>query len=98
VFGRAVPVTSTPDGLRALSKDQPIAPASVSRYLESKFGDALAEVRAAMDRAAKAFPPERLAAEAFHLYEQFRPEVPRGVSGWGAKGTLDLGRILGLAR
>jgi hypothetical protein len=98
LFGRAVPVTSTPDGLRALSKDRSIAPESVARYLGSKFGDAFAEVRAAMERAAKAFPPEQLAVEAFHLYEQFRPEVPRGVSGWGAKGTLDLDRILALAR
>jgi hypothetical protein len=96
LLGRAVPVASTPDGLRALSKDQPIAPESVARYLETKFGDALAEVRAVMERAAKAFPPEQLAVEAFHLYERFRPQVPRGASGWGAKGRLDLGRILAL--
>jgi hypothetical protein len=96
LFGRAVPVASTPDGLRALSKDQPITPESVVRYLEGKFGDALSEVRAAMERAANAFPPEKLAAEAFNLYEQFRPEVPRGRSGWGAKGTLDLERIRAL--
>jgi hypothetical protein len=29
----------------------------------------------------------------FHLYEQFRPEVPEGVKGWGAKGELRLERI-----
>ena len=30
--------------------------------------------------------PER----AFQLYEKFRPKIPAGVSGWGAKGELDL--------
>ncbi len=37
---RAVPARQTPDGLRALSKDRPINPESVGRYLESKFGAA----------------------------------------------------------
>src|SRR5271165_4248475 len=32
---------STPDGLRAVSKDRPISPSSVERYLGSKFGDNL---------------------------------------------------------
>jgi hypothetical protein len=38
-----------------------------------------------------------LADEAFHLYERFRPSVPAGESGWGAKGTLSLKTIQGLA-
>ena len=29
----------------------------------------------------------------FRLYERFRPEVPEGVEGWGAKAVLDIGRI-----
>jgi len=54
-------------------------------------------------RAHQAAPPnrasaERLAVEAFHLYEEFRPKVPAGVKGWGSKGTLDIGRILALAK
>jgi len=97
LLGRAVPATSTGEGLRALSKDQPVSPESVARYLEAKFGDALPEARAAMESLASSLPPERLAVEAFRLYEQFRPEVPAGVKGWGAKGTLDIGRILALA-
>jgi hypothetical protein len=75
VLGRPVPVTQTKDGLRALSKDEPIQPASVQRYLASKFGDNLPEVRAAMERLADALPPEQLAAQAYALYEQFRPDV-----------------------
>jgi hypothetical protein len=98
LLGRAVPATATPEGLRALSKDQPVNPDSVAHYLEGKFGEALREARAAMERLARSLPPERLAVEAFHLYEQFRPEVPAGVKGWGAKGTLAIDRILALAK
>lgn len=42
---------------------------------------------------ANSLPPEQLAVQAFHLYEQFRPEVPSDERGWGAKGVLDLARI-----
>ena len=47
---------------------------------------------------AKSRPPAKLAAEAYHLYEQFRPDVPAGVRGWGAQGTLDLEAIRKLAK
>lgn len=98
LLGRAVPVTATAEGLRALSKDEAILPESVARYLDGKFGHALSAARAAMERLARSLPAEQLAVEAFHLYEQFRPEVPAGVKGWGAKGTLDIGRIVDLAK
>ena len=98
LLGRAVPAVHTPDGPRAVSKDRPIEPASVERYLEGKFDEALPAVRKAMETLARSMRPEALAAEAFKLYEQFRPEVPAGVRGWGAEGQLDLGHILALAR
>ena len=44
----------------------------------------------AMVRLAASFPPEHLAEEAFRLYERFRPKIPSGEKGWGAKGVLDL--------
>jgi hypothetical protein len=98
LLGRAVPVVRTPEGLRALSKDRPIAPSSVERYLAGKFGDALDEVRAVMADLAAALPPEELGRRAFALYERFRPEVPPGERGWGAAGVLDLARLRELAR
>jgi hypothetical protein len=98
LLGRAVPAMHTKDGIRALEKEKPCKPESVERYLQGKFGDALDAARAAMTALAKALPPARLAAEAFHLYEQFRPEIPAGAQGWGAKGTLDLDRIRRLAK
>jgi hypothetical protein len=97
LLGRAVPVVDTPGGLRALVKEVPEKPAGVERYLEQKFGAALPEVEAAMRELAKAFPPKRLAAIGFTLYEQFRPEIPEGVRGWGARGVLDLRKVRALA-
>lgn len=94
---RIVPAVHTPDGLRATSDGKPTAPESVHRYLESKFGEALADVRAAMVALAKSCSREELAASAFSLYEGFRPGIPAGVRGWGAKGVLDLAKIRTLA-
>ena len=98
LLGRAVPVLHTDEGLRAVGKDQkPVTPASVEKYLKSKFGEALPTTRAAMVKLAKSRDPEQLADEAFRLYEAFRPGVPAGESGWGAKGTLSLAKIVALA-
>jgi len=98
LLGRAVPVLHTDDGLRAEGKDQkPVTPESVEKYLASKFNDALPAVRAAMERLAKSREPEALADEGFRLYEAFRPGVPAGESGWGAKGTLSLKKLEALA-
>jgi hypothetical protein len=93
VCGRAVPAVATRDGIRAVSGGKTIDPESVAAYLEGKFGEDLAAVRAAMARLAKAYPPAELGRKAYSLYEQFRPDVPQGKSGWGAKGQLDLARI-----
>jgi hypothetical protein len=95
---RAVPVARTPEGLRALAKGKPIAPASVQRYLQSKFGEALGPVEEAMNELARALPVDELSHRAYALYEIFRPAVPPGVRGWGAAGVLDLGRIRTAAR
>lgn len=95
---RAVPAMQTPDGLRALSKDKPIDPASVDRYLRSKFKEQLDAARAAMEDLASSLPPVELARLAYHLYEQFRPKIPSGVEGWGAAGVLDLDAIEEMAK
>jgi len=97
ILGRHVPAINSPGGLRAVIRGQPIEGSGVERYLESKFGESLGPVRAAMRDLAKAFLPEQLSTNAFHLYEQFRPAIPEGVRGWGAKGELDIDRIRSLA-
>lgn len=93
VLGRSVPTISTEHGVRAMSKGQPIDPDGVRRYLKQKFGEELADVQAAMETLAKAYTPATLAAQAYALYEQFRPHVPEGKIGWGAAGELDLDAI-----
>jgi hypothetical protein len=93
LLGRQIPATTTEKGIRAVEGDRPINPQGVEHYLEGKFGDALASVRQAMEELARAFKPLELARLAFSLYERFRPTVPEGVRGWGARGELDLDRI-----
>jgi hypothetical protein len=96
--GRPVPAKNTSEGIRAVSGDEVITPGSVEGYLTQKFGEALGAARAAMVKLAKANTPEELAHKAFPLYERFRPEIPEGVKGWGAKGIVDLDLIVSLAK
>lgn len=97
-LAKEILVVDTSDGIRAVRKGKPIEPESVERYLKSKFGDALSEVRAAMEELAKSVTPKELRANAYKLYGQFMPQVPTGVQGWGAKGELDVARIRALAK
>ena len=98
LLGRLIHVADTPEGPRAVSKGELAKPEAVERYLQGKFGSALDEVRAEMERLAASFDPDELDREGFHLYEQFRPEVPPDERGWGAKGVLDVARIRALTR
>jgi hypothetical protein len=98
LMGRTIPAVRTPEGPRALAKDQPTNPESVERYLRGKFGDALGKARAAMEALAGSLSPGELARRAFPLYEQFRPAVPNGEAGWGKEGLLDLGQVTALTR
>jgi hypothetical protein len=96
LLGRRIHVAATPDGQRAISKGELVKPEAGERYLGSKFGDALGPMRTEMERLAARLSPERLNQEGFHLYEQFRPEVPPDERGWGAKGVLDMAKIQAL--
>jgi hypothetical protein len=97
VLGRDVPAVKTPRGLRAAIKGETIHAGSVESYLKKKFGEELDETRAAMEKLAKAYTPKQLESKAYGLYEKFRPEIPEGTKGWGAKGELDLDYIRSLA-
>lgn len=97
LMGRAVPVTVTPEGVRALSKDRPVARESVEGYLRSKFGESLGPTRQSMARLARLLPPSELARRAYDPYLAFRPSVPAGERVRGAAGELDLGPIARMA-
>jgi hypothetical protein len=97
LLGRGVPAVKTPQGLRAAIKGEEIDPQSVEKYLKQKFGDDLDEARTAMEKLAKTFTPKQLESKAYSLYEKFRPKIPEGTKGWGAKGDLDLDALRSLA-
>jgi len=97
LLGRAVPVAETRAGLRAVAKGRAEDPAAVERYLAQKFGEALDDAREAFRALARSRTPAALEAEAWALYEAFRPEIPAGVRGWGAAGVLDLALVRRLA-
>lgn len=98
LMGRAIPCKIDGDDIRALTKGKAVSPESARKYLESKFGDDLNDVRAAMEELAKAYKPKELADKAYRLYEKFRPSIPEGTKGWGAKGELSLKQIRSLAK
>ncbi|KPK44856.1 MAG: hypothetical protein AMJ65_01880 [Phycisphaerae bacterium SG8_4] len=95
--GRGIPAKNTDDGIRAVVKDKPVDTAGVQQYLEKKFGEDLDRVKEAMRALAESFESEELASRAYSLYEKFRPVIPKGRRGWGAKGDLDLDLIRSLA-
>ena len=98
LLGRGIPAVKTSTGMRASIKGEEIDPQSVEKYLQQKFGDDLDEARTAMEKLAKAYTPKQLESEAYGLYEKFRPKIPEGTKGWGAKGNLDLEQIRSLAK
>jgi hypothetical protein len=98
VLGRGVPAVSTDDGIRAVHGGKTIDPGGVRRYLEDKFGDDLPAARSALKKLARAYSLAELAHEAYGLYERFRPAVPAGEKGWGARGDLNLGLVARLAQ
>jgi hypothetical protein len=51
-----------------------------------------------MRKLAFAHSREELGEVAMALYESFRPKIPSGTRGWGAKGDLDLAALAKLAR
>ena len=90
LLGRNIAVA---DSGAALDKGKPASATGVRTYLTRAFGDRLGEVRVAMEALAASLPPDELNRVGFRLYERFRPEVPEGVGGWGAKAVLDIRRI-----
>jgi hypothetical protein len=98
IVGRPVPAINTANGIRAVKGAQELEPEDVKRYLESKFDDDFKRVQSAMRKLAKCYGPKELSERAYGLYEQFRPSIPGGKKGWGAKSDLDLGLIERLAK
>jgi len=84
---RVMPVVYTRDEFRALHRDRLISAAS-KECLQSKFGETLEASRRAMEMLAGSLPLQEITLRAYHLYEEFRPEIPASVRGWGGAGKL----------
>ena len=93
LLGRDVPVIEGKEGVRALDGDKAAAAGPARAYVERALGEHLPAVRQAMEALAGSVEPAELNRTGFRLYEHFRPEVPPGTKGWGAKGVLDVARI-----
>jgi hypothetical protein len=98
LLGRDVPIVKVGRGVRAAPGGEPMKPEAAKAYLEKKFGEHLSAAREAMEVLARTLTPTQLEARGFALYEKFRPQIPEGKKGWGAKGELDLGLIRRLAK
>lgn len=61
-------------------------------YVHFKYSTCLFSA-AAMERLASCYHPRDIGSVAYKLYEDFRPGIPDGVQGWGAKGLLDLSKL-----
>ena len=97
LLGHDVPVVEVKGGVRTLDHGEPASPGPARTYVERAFGAHLPAVRRAMERLAASLDPAELNRVGFRLYERFRPEVPAGAKGWGARGVLYLARIKGAA-
>ena len=95
LLGKNIRLLPNADGeLRAADGDQPADPAAVQRYLAKAFSDRLDEMREAMEELASRYEPAELNRIGFRLYERFRPEIPVDNAGWGARGELDIDKVL----
>jgi hypothetical protein len=95
LLGKEVPLAHDADGqvLADAGGGKPAPPSPIEAYVSRAFGKHLPEVRTAMEDLAARYEPGELNRIGFRLYERFRPEVPTDVSGWGARGELDLEAI-----
>jgi hypothetical protein len=86
------PMTTKDDGVTVKGKVRTVREANVTR----KWGEEnLERVKTIMMDALKTWKGDEneLDKKAFHMYEQFRPEVAKGQRGWGKKGELYLPKV-----
>ncbi|XP_024356812.1 uncharacterized protein [Physcomitrium patens] len=97
VFGCSVYGKTTAKGRFALESGKAIAPNVVKAYLQRAFKDDYDRVRETFELLANSFSPEEIGSKAYDLYEKFRPDIPDGSRGWGARGLLNLKYVKELA-
>ncbi|TPX10051.1 uncharacterized protein E0L32_001248 [Thyridium curvatum] len=91
------PMTMKGDAVVFKGKERTAREANLVR----KFGEEnLGKVKTTMGKALESWRGDEgeLDKSAFHMYERFRPQVPKGQQGWGRKGELHLSKIEGAVR
>jgi len=83
--GRNVPISSTPEKMRALSGGKEVKSEEVEEYIKVSFGEDLPAVLAVMRKLAKAYSRDELQQKAVGLYLGFMPNSNRG--------NLDISKI-----
>lgn len=91
VLVRSVSPSSPPSAPVALANGVPLDPQNVEKYVKTAFGEAYERVRTELTSLAERYlAMGKLVGDAYALYERFRPMVPPGKRGFGAKGLFDL--------
>eukprot|EP00246_Nothoceros_aenigmaticus_P017072 TRINITY_DN8094_c0_g1_i1.p1 TRINITY_DN8094_c0_g1~~TRINITY_DN8094_c0_g1_i1.p1 ORF type:complete len:622 (-),score=154.55 TRINITY_DN8094_c0_g1_i1:348-1976(-) len=95
VFGTKLSAKKISEGhiLAVDASGKPISPPVVLAYLKRAFGPNFDTVKGAMEMLARRYSREEVGRVGYNLYEKFRPAVPEGGKGWGAKGLLDLAHL-----
>ncbi|KAK2614709.1 hypothetical protein N8I77_001514 [Diaporthe amygdali] len=85
----------TTKGESVMVKGKPKTTREVSLVRKYGSDETYAEAKNAMSEALESWRGEEddLDEKAFHLYEQFRPDVAKGQKGWGRKGELHLSKV-----
>ena len=78
--------------------DEKKSTAAANEERQENLGRLLGALRLLFASWADILKSDELDRRAWSWYVQVRPEVESGPAGWGAKGTLDLGKILDLRR
>ncbi|KAL6865750.1 hypothetical protein ACO1O0_001848 [Amphichorda felina] len=78
--------------------DEKKSTAAANEERQENLGCLLGALRLLFASWADILKSDELDRRAWSCYVQVRPEVESGPAGWGAKGTLDLGKILDLRR
>lgn len=87
----------TPKGDSVMVKGKPKTTREVNLVRKYGSDQSYGKAKDAMTEALQDWKGKEgdLDAKAFHMYEQFRPDVAKGQKGWGRKGELHLSKVRG---
>eukprot|EP00127_Corallochytrium_limacisporum_P005602 Clim_evm1s209 gene=Clim_evmTU1s209 len=99
LMGREVLIFKSKGRWRAVQPGtlmEPTKPEQPHAYLMQTWGDRLYVFYKAMMDLLEVVPLQWMNEDntTYHLYQDFRPEIPKGATGWGARGEISTKKIL----